>query len=77
MTWTWIDLGWGLVFGLLLLAVVIDRHRRKKQAAKKTIKDIALAPNDWALLRALANKQRTTQSNLIANILKQYLNNIH
>lgn len=77
MTWTWIDLGWGLVIVLLLLAAIVDRHRRNKKPAKKTIKDIALTPNDWSLLRALANKQRTTQSNLIANILKQYLNNIH
>ena len=79
MTWTWIDWMWCLVLALLVLGVLIERVfvRKKSAQQRKTIKDIPLTPNDWALLRALANKQRTTQSRLIGEIVQSYLNNIH
>lgn len=76
---TWIDWIWGLVIALLLLGVLIERVFVKKKSTqqRKTIKDIPLTSNDWVLLRALANRQRTTQSRLIGEILQSYLNNIH
>lgn len=79
MTWTWIDWIWGLIIALLLTGVLIERVFAKKKSAqqRKTIKDIPLTPNDWSLLRAIANKQRTTQSRLIGEIVQSYLNNIH
>lgn len=79
MTWTWIDGIWGLIIALLLLGVLVERVFAKKKSTqqRKTIKDIPLTPNDWSLLRAIANKQRTTQSRLIGEIVQSYLNNIH
>lgn len=73
---TWNDGIWiAVIVGLI--GVSIFEHRRKKRIHRQTIKNIMLTPNDWALLRALANRKRMNQSTLISDILKQHLNKIN
>ena len=73
----WMDYAWLILLILIILAILIDRMRKTKQKiVRRTIKNIGLTPNKWELLNSLAKDRRTTSSNLIADVLTQYLNNI-
>ena len=75
---TWIDYSWFAVLVFILVAILLNYLLNKKRGvSRRTVKKISLTPNDWALLQALVNKRRTTLNNLISDILKAYLNNIH
>ena len=75
---TWIDYSWFALIGFILVAILLNYLLNKKRGvSRRTVKKISLTPNDWALLQALVNKRRTTLNNLISDILKAYLNNIH
>ena len=75
---TWIDYSWFVLPGFILVAILLNYLLNKKRGvSRRTVKKISLTPNDWALLQALVNKRRTTLNNLISDILKAYLNNIH
>ena len=75
---TWIDYSWFALLGFIFVAMLLNYLLKKKRGvSRRTVKKIPLTPNDWALLQALVNKRRTTLNNLISDILKAYLNNIH
>jgi predicted DNA-binding ribbon-helix-helix protein len=66
-----------LVGGFLLLVivvgVVVSMFQGRKKHVIRSVKGVSLTPVDWALLGNIAAKKRVSQSVLIAQIVKSYL----
>ena len=63
-----------VLLGVIVAGVVWPLVQGRKRHEVRTVKGLSLTPVDWSLLGDIAAKKRVSQSVLIAQIVKAYLN---